>query len=197
MVGRKSESKQKGQNVDGIELPKYEDKLILAETERLKIRRLNKTDMDALFSMMKKPEVMYAWEHGFNRSETKKWLDRQLTRYREDGYGYFAVISKGTDKLIGQTGLINSELYDEPIVEIGYIFDDSVWGHGYAIEAARACVDLAFSRFDVEKLYATIRPENESSVNVAVKLGMRKTGQYTKTYQGKEMPHDIYDLKKA
>ena len=66
----------------------------------------------------------------------------------------------------------------------------------YAIEAARACVDLAFKRFGVEKLYATIRPENEASVKVAVKLGMQKTGQYIKGYQGKDMPHDIYVLEK-
>jgi len=196
MASGKTVNTQKGQKVDGVELPTYEDTLILTETERLIIRRLNKTDMYALFSIIKKPEVMYAWEHGFNKSETRKWLDRQLIRYREDGYGYFAVISKETDKLIGQAGLINSELHGEPIVEIGYIFDDSVWGHGYAIEAAHACVDLAFNRFDVEKLYATIRPENESSVNVAFKLGMRKTGQYIKTYLGKEMPHDIYMLEK-
>ena len=180
----------------GIELPTYEDTLIIVETERLKIRQLNSIDMDAMFSMMKKPEVMYAWEHGFSRSETRKWLNRQYTRYHKDGYGYYAVISKESGRLIGQAGLITSELHDEPIVEIGYIFDDSVWGHGYAIEAARACVALAFNRFGIEKLYATIRPENEASVKVAVKLGMQKTGQYIKVYRDKEMPHDIYELEK-
>jgi len=83
---------------DGIKLPTYEDTLIIAETERLKIRRLNRSDMDALFAIMKKPEVMYAWEHGFSRGETRKWLNRQLTLYHKDGYGYFAVISKESGK---------------------------------------------------------------------------------------------------
>lgn len=69
-----------------------------------------------------------------------------------------------------------------------------MWGQGYAIEASRACVDLAFQRFDIDKLYATIRPENVVSVNVAVKLRMRKVGDYVKTYRDKEMPHDIYTL---
>ena len=181
---------------DGVGLPAYEDTLVIVETEQLKIRRLHISDIGALFSIMKKHEVMYAWEHGFSRSETRKWMNRQLSSYNKDGYGYFAVISKDSGKLIGQVGLINSELLDEPIVEIGYIFDDSVWGYGYAVEAARACVDLAFNRFDVDKLYATIRPENEASVKVAEKLGMQRTGQYIKTYQDKEMPHDIYMLEK-
>ena len=82
----------------------------------------------------------------------------------------------------------------EIVTEIGYIFDDAVWGQGYAFEAARACVDLAFDRFSIDTLYATIRPENKASVKVALRLGMRKIGEYVKTYQGKDMLHDIYIL---
>jgi len=172
----------------------YEDTLFITETERLKIRQLNMSDLDVLFKMMQKPEVMYAWEHSFNKRETREWLNQQLTRYQQDGYGYFAVLLKDSGKMIGQAGLLRSELDGESIVEVGYIFDDSAWGQGYAIEAAYACADLAFSRFGVGKLYATIRPENEASVKVAMKLGMKKTGSYVKIYQDKEMPHDIYVL---
>ena len=179
---------------DGIVLPTYEDTLTIAETERLKLRRFYSSDLDALYSIMQKPEVMYAWEHGFNRKETRQWMNRQLTRYHKDGYGYYAAFLKDSDRLIGQAGLIKSELNGAEIIEIGYIFDDSVWGQGYAVEAARACVYLAFHRFGIEKLYATIRPENEASVKVAVKLGMKKVGQYIKTYRDKEMSHDIYLL---
>jgi len=179
---------------DGIEIPTFLDSLLVAETERLKIRQFSHKDFSSLFAIMKKPEVMYAWEAGFNKGETRKWLNRQLMRYDKDGYGYFAVTRKDSGRLIGQAGLMKSEVNGENVVEIGYIFDNTAWGHGYATEAARACVDLAFGEIGLEKLYATIRPENTSSVKVAEKLGMRKTGQYVKTYQGKEMPHDIYVL---
>jgi len=193
---------------------------IIAETERLYIRRFHGSDLDTLCAIMQKPAVMYAWEHEFHRDETFEWLNRQFIRYEKDGYGYYAVMLKdardiagGADKMdagtnvrldaskfilirlcrmIGQVGLLKSELDGVPVMEIGYIFDDTVWGHGYAAEAARACVDLAFHRFGADKLYATIRPENAASVNVAVKLGMKKTGEYVKTYRDKAMPHDIY-----
>jgi RimJ/RimL family protein N-acetyltransferase len=178
----------------GIEFPTFSDTLLVAETERLKIRRFYKADLDALWAIMKKIEVMYAWESGFKKSETRKWLNRQHTRYHKDGYGYFAVTLKETGKLIGQAGLIKSELNGENVVEIGYIFDDAVRGQGYAIEASRVCVDIAFNHFGIEKLQASIRPENTASVKLAEKLGMRKIGEYIKTYQGKEMPHDIYVL---
>jgi len=179
---------------EGIELPTFVDTLLVAETERLKIRRFYKADLIPLWGIMRKPEVMCAWESGFKKSETRKWLNRQYTRYHKDGYGYFAVTLKDTGKLIGQAGLMKSDLNGELVVEIGYIFDDTVWGNGYAIEAARVCVDLAFHRYGVGRLYATVRPENAASVKLAEKLGMRKTGEIVKTNQGKEMPHDIYVL---
>jgi RimJ/RimL family protein N-acetyltransferase len=180
--------------VDGIEYPTFVDTLLVAETERLKIRRFYKTDLDVLWAIMRKPEVMYAWESGFKKSETRKWLNRQYTRYHKDGYGYFAVTLKETGKLIGQAGLLKSEIDGENVVEIGYIFDDAVWGQGYAVEASRACVDLAFTQLGLNKLYTTIRPENMASVRLAKKLGMRKIGEYIKTYQDKEMLHDVYIL---
>ena len=177
----------------GIELPSAETSA-LAETGRLKIRQFCESDLNDLWAIMRKPEVMYAWESGFTKEETQEWLDRQYNRYNRDGYGYFAVILKESDRLIGQAGLMTNEIGGETVVEIGYIFDDAVWGQGYAIEAARACVDLAFDRFGLRRLYATIRPENMASVKLAEKLGMRKTGRYVKVYQGKEMTHDIFVL---
>ena len=169
----------------------------IIETTRLVIRQLNESDLTVLYEIMRKPVVMYAWEHGFSEDEVYDWISYQKTRYQNDGYGYFAVISKETGELIGQAGLLVNKLNSEPIVEIGYIFDDAVWNNGYAIEAARACVTIAFQRFGIDKLYATIRPENEASAKVAIKLGMQKIGQYIKTYQGKEMPHDIYVMEKS
>ena len=89
------------------------------------------------------------------------------------------------------------EINGENVIEIGYIFDNTAWGHGYAQEAARACVELAFAQFGLDRLYATVCPENTASVRVAERIGMRKTGEYIKIYQGKEMPHDIYILEKT
>jgi RimJ/RimL family protein N-acetyltransferase len=143
---------------------------------------------------MKKPEVMFAWEKSFKKSETRKWLNRQYTRYQKDGFGYFAVTLKDSCKLIGQAGLMVNDISGDAVVEIGYIFDDTAWGQGYAAEAARACIDLAFNRFGLDRLYATVRPENVASVRLAERLGMKKIGEYIKVFDNKEMPHDIFVL---
>ena len=188
---------------DGFELPYYSDTLIVAETERLKIRKFTMGDLNDLFLIMKKESVMYSWEHIFRKKDVKKWINTQFKRYKDDGYGYFAVTLKGTEneygngKLIGQVGIMKSEIKGEKANEIGYIFDDKFWRNGYATEATKACVELAFGGFNIEKLYCTIRPENESSIRVAERLNMRKTGEFTKLYNEKEMLHSIYELKKA
>jgi RimJ/RimL family protein N-acetyltransferase len=181
---------------DGIIFPSYLDTLLVTETERLKIRHFIRSDLDNLWAIMKKSEVMYAWEHGFKKSETRKWLNQQLKRYNTDGYGYFAVTLKDSGKLIGQTGIIKSEINGEQVVELGYIFDNAYWGKGFGIEAARACVKLAFNEYGLEKLFCTVRLENTSSIRVAEKLGMMETGEYIKVFEGKEMPHIIYVLDK-
>jgi len=53
---------------EGVELTTFADSLFVAETERLIIRRFYEFDLDSLWAgIMKKPEVMYAWEAGFHK----------------------------------------------------------------------------------------------------------------------------------
>ena len=110
---------------DGFEIKTYSASLVVMETERLLIRRITRKDMDALLAIMGKPEVMYAWEHGFTKKDVRKWINRQLIRYRKDGFGYFAVILKESGALIGQAGLMNSTLNGNETVELGYILDNT------------------------------------------------------------------------
>lgn len=166
------------------------------ETERLTLRQFKDTDTSALYEIMRKPGVMYAWGHGFTFEETQKWLARQQTRYQHNGLGYMAVILKDNGALIGQAGLLDNVIEGQPVTEIGYIFDDAVWGNGYATEAAKALVQAAFNKLGIDKLYCTMRPENMPSVKVAERLGFQLKGEYIKVYNRIIMPHLIYVLER-
>ena len=48
---------------------------------------------------------MYAYEHAFSDEEVEDWLERQLERYRRDGFGLWAVERRDTGEFLGQTGL--------------------------------------------------------------------------------------------
>lgn len=180
---------------DGMEIKTYTESLTVMETERLIIRKITRKDMGALLALMGKPEVMYAWEHGFEKKEVCQWLNRQLTRYRKDGYGYFAVILKENNKFIGQAGLMKSVIDGNNTVELGYMLDNVHWHHGYATEAARRCLQYAFEELGLQEVCCSIRPENTSSLRVAEAIGMIPCGSHTIVYNGKEMPHLLYKQK--
>lgn len=179
---------------DGFEIKTYSESLVVMETERLLIRRITRKDLDALLAIMEKPEVMYAWEHGFTKKDVRKWINRQHTRYRKDGFGYFAVILKESGALIGQAGLMKSTINGNEAVELGYILDNRYWHNGYGMEAARACLEYAFEELGLKTVYCSIRPENVASIRMAEKLGMTLCGNHTVIYNEKEMPHLIYEL---
>lgn len=181
---------------DGFEIKTYSESLVIMETERLIIRRITRKDIDALLGIKGKPEVMYAWEHGFTQKDVRKWINRQLSRYRKDGFGYFAVILKESGVLIGQAGLLKSTINGNEAVELGYIFDNKHWHNGYGTEAAYACLGYAFEQLGLKTVCCSIRPENEASIRVAEKLGMTLCGRHTVIYNEKEMPHLIYEIKR-
>ncbi len=53
--------------------------IVTLETERLILRQFEDSDLPALYEIMHKPEVMYAWERGFSLEETREWLNHQIT----------------------------------------------------------------------------------------------------------------------
>ncbi|WP_141012497.1 GNAT family N-acetyltransferase [Nocardioides sambongensis] len=64
--------------------------------------------------------------------------------------------------------------HDPPAVaEIGWVFSPDVAGLGYATEAARAVVDLAFSHYPLHRVSAQLDPRNTASVRLCERLGLR------------------------
>lgn len=165
----------------------------LYESGRLGFRRFTEADFPAVCGFLQDPEVMAAWEHGFSDAQARQWLQGNLARYARDGFGYFAAIEKQTGRLIGAMGPLVEEIDGEAHIGIAYIVSRDCWGKGYGAEGAGACLHYAFSQLRAKRVIAQIRPENIHSRWVAEALGMREAGQFVKMYQGKEMPHLIYE----
>ncbi len=165
------------------------------ETERLYLREMNQADFDALCKILQDDEVMYAYEGAFNDEEVQNWLDKQMTRYQENGYGLWAVVLKETNEMIGQCGLSNQAWKDRTILEIGYLFQKSHWHRGYAIEAAQACKEYAFNVLKADEVSSIIRDTNMASQGVAKRNGMTVVDTWTKHFRGVDMPHLLFSVK--
>ena len=165
---------------------------IIMETERLILRKMETSDYRDLCKILQDEAVMYAYEGAFSDEEARNWLNRQLRRYEEDGFGLWAVILKENGELIGQCGLTIQDIPDRQVVEIGYLFRRKYWHRGYATEAAKACREYAFHVLNVEEVFSIIRDTNTASRNVAERNGMEQVGSFVKRYRGVDMPHDRY-----
>ncbi len=58
--------------------------------------------------------------------------------------------------------------------ELGYIFDPAFAGRGYATEAAREVLRLAFDELGLHRVVGRIYAENLASARVLERLGMRR-----------------------
>ncbi|MGA9567132.1 MAG: GNAT family N-acetyltransferase [Candidatus Korobacteraceae bacterium] len=165
---------------------------LVLETERLRLRKFRREDVDSVFAIIGDDVAMQYYPKTFNRADAEQWIERNLRRYREDGYGLFAVTLKDSDDLIGDCGIIKQSVEGELAMEVGYHFRRDQWGHGYATEAAHACMGLAFRIFGAGKVISLIRPENTPSRGVAERSGMKLERQVM--HYG--LPHLVYAMRR-
>ena len=166
----------------------------MIETNRLLIRNLNEKDLDALGLILKDDETMYAYEGAFSDDEVLSWMEKQFRRYRDHGFGLWAVVLKDTGAMIGQCGLTIQEWKGADVLEVGYLFNKAYWHHGYATEAARACLEYAFEKLDAERVSSIIRTTNTASLNVARRNGMHAVDFSSRHYRGCDMEHVRYQI---
>ncbi|MEG2117716.1 MAG: GNAT family N-acetyltransferase, partial [Clostridia bacterium] len=171
-------------------------KIKVLQTDRLILREMSQNDFPSLCKILQDSEVMYAYEHAFSDEEAKIWLDKQILRYEQYGFGLWAVILKSTGEMIGQCGLTIQECNGTEVLEVGYLFQKSFWHMGYATESAIACKKFAFDNLNANEVFSIIRDNNTPSQNVAKRNGMTVYGHITKHYYGIDMPHIVFRVAK-
>ncbi|WP_371363895.1 Acetyltransferase [Sporomusa rhizae] len=169
----------------------------ILQSTRLGFREIVEHDFNDLCAILQNIEVMYAWEHAFSDVEVREWIAKNLDRYANEGFSFFAAIEKNTQELVGVIGPLLETVDGVSYIGIGYIVNKNFWGKGYALEGANACMQFAFEALHAEKVIAQIRPGNLRSRKVAEKLGMKIEGEFTKQYRGVNMPHLIYSMERS
>ena len=167
---------------------------MILETERLYLREMTPSDFESLCKILQDEQTMYAYEGAFDDTQSREWLDKQLSRYQQWGFGLWAVVLKGSDEMIGQCGLTMQSWKEKELLEVGYLFQREYWHRGYATEAAKACIDYAFRVLNASEVYSMIRDTNIASQKVALRNGMTAVDSWTKHYRGVDMPHNLYRI---
>jgi len=146
--------------------------VIVLETPRLLLRHYVPADADALSEVLCDRENMRYYPNPFERADVEAWIEKSLRRYREDGIGRWALVLKADGKFAGDCGLVPQQVDGATEIEVGYALARIYQGQGLATEAARACLDYAFSNLGLQRVISLIRPENVPSRRVAERNGM-------------------------
>jgi ribosomal-protein-alanine N-acetyltransferase len=147
-------------------------------TPRLHIRLLREDDADALYRIYGDPEAM-RFVGSTGKARTREPTGKSLVQFIADrerhGFGLWATELRGPGEMVGMCGLIPVE-DTGPDVEVVYVLEQPAWGHGYATEMARACLEAGFGSFRLERIIALAYPENGPSIRVMQKAGMQPAG---------------------
>jgi RimJ/RimL family protein N-acetyltransferase len=73
----------------------------------------------------------------------------------------------------GLIGTVSLQIGEHRQGEIGFLFHPDHQGRGYATEAARAMLRLAFEHYELHRVFGRLEPRNLASGRVLEKLGMR------------------------
>lgn len=145
------------------------------ETNRLIIRELTPKDALNLYKLNLNTDVIrFTSDVAFESiGEAKKFLENYQD-YNKYGVGRWAVLDKETKEFLGWCGIKFSEELKE--YDLGFRFLKKHWGKGFATEAAKHCIDLAFSKYKINELVGRVQVKNKASHRVLNKIGMKHIG---------------------
>lgn len=146
--------------------------IIIAETDRLILRRYKKSDLSDLYEYLSDKEVVkFEPYKPMNMQDAENSLDWRISTDE-----MVAVELKSNHKMIGNVYLGKR---DFDALEIGYVFNQKYWGKGYAKESCMELIKLAFSD-GIHRIYAECDPQNTSSWRLLEKLGFEREAHLRK-----------------
>ncbi|MFC2081801.1 GNAT family N-acetyltransferase [Candidatus Bipolaricaulota bacterium] len=146
--------------------------LRILETERLRLRRLQDSDTDALVELWCDPEVTRFMGGPRNADELRTGFAEDAVDPFAYTYDLWPVTEKTSGAVIGHCGLLDKEVEGRKEIELTYVLAKRAWGKGYATEMACALRNHAFGSMGLSRLISLIEPENAASERVATKVGM-------------------------
>lgn len=158
---------------DVPELPMEQPRL---RTARLLLRPLTLADAPRVRELAGDFEVASTTlnvPHPYPEGAAERWIAPLGLGWQSGESGVWAIVPRGQE-MAGTIGL--SFALPHLRAEMGYWVGRPYWGRGYATEAARALLELAFGTLGLERVMARHMTRNPASGAVLRKIGMRHEG---------------------
>jgi [ribosomal protein S5]-alanine N-acetyltransferase len=169
------------------------------ETERLQLRRFDKTDEEIYAVVYGDPEVWRGFTPEKTFEEVRDWLVFRQLEGATDDVGFWAVIRNEDSALLGLAALqyyipwwlVLEDEQDDPFnrveIELDCALGRAYWDHGYATEACKALIEHAFDTLRLPRLVTAVDADAVRSIALMRRLGFRLSRNVHPT-EGKGAP---------
>jgi RimJ/RimL family protein N-acetyltransferase len=146
-------------------------------TARLVLRQFHAKDLEPLLGFHSDADaVRYVPYPPRDRQTMRTVLERKIANTRlahDDDLLELAVVRTEDQVLIGDVLLVLRSV-EHQTVEVGYIFSPAYSRQGYATEAVRALLEVAFFELGARRVVARVDARNTASRALLERLGMRQ-----------------------
>jgi len=155
---------------------KFVPEIIEFNTERVLLRQWRRSDRQPFAALTADPIVMEYFPSILDRTASDALADRSESHIAVNGWGLWAAEISATGEFIGYVGLSSPrpELPFTPAVEIGWRLAAQHWGQGFATEAARGALRIAFELLELPEIVSFTSVGNLRSQAVMKRIGMKE-----------------------
>jgi ribosomal-protein-alanine N-acetyltransferase len=145
-------------------------------TPRLLLRHWREEDREPFAEMGADPQVMEHFPAPLSRTASDAMIDGVGADLGRRGWGLWAVEELATGRFLGFTGLAvpHFDAHFTPATEIGWRLRRDAWGHGFATEAARGVLVVAFEDLELDEIVSFTTTANQRSQAVMRRIGMTR-----------------------
>jgi RimJ/RimL family protein N-acetyltransferase len=146
-------------------------------TSRLVLRTYAPGDLDALLAYYADPEVArFLLEEPWTSEDAETQLARRMARTGVDEPGSaLALVVEHEGTVVGDVSLwTTGDTVSRG--EVGWAFNPAYTGRGFATEALRSLLGIAFDHYRMHRVVAQLDARNERSALLCERVGLKREG---------------------
>lgn len=164
--------------------------ILVLHTERLTLIPFDESDVELAIEMFTDADVLKFAGGAVEEHEIRKEMSNWIKRGGNGCIGIWCVTDRNSGEKFGSAALLPMPVEEDDTdfdlvvpgqmpdgdVEVGYFLKRSAWGKGYATEACKRLLQLAFEESPLSEVVASYDAGNDASRNVLLKSGFVDRG---------------------
>ncbi len=165
------------------------------KTDELILRKVKPEDI-VFFNALSSPETSKYefWQPHRTFEDTQRFLETIFQRYAEGKYFDWTIERKEDGEQVGMISF--HDIYPlHARADLGFWIVRRFRNKGYATKAAKALIEYGFSKLGLERIQSLCAVENEPSIHVLEKIGMKRDAlleKYVRLNVDKTKLSDVY-----